>query len=67
MVPGSYLAVTQVVSGDQQWADKFNAFAKASGVKWKTRTPEQVSEFVRGLEPVEPGLVDINDWRPDPT
>ncbi len=67
VVPGSYLAVSQVVSNDRETADAFNAFAEASRVKWQTRTPEQVTEFVRGLEPVEPGLVDVNDWRPDPT
>ncbi len=67
LVPDSYLAVTQMASNDQETADGLSAFLSAGGMKWQTRTPEQITEFVRGLEPVEPGLVDVNEWRPDPT
>ena len=30
------------------------------------RTREQVARFFTGLELVEPGLVQVHQWRPDP-
>ena len=68
-VPGSYLAFTQVVSTDPpERRAELDAIANAGGVPWQTRSPEEVDALLlgHGLEPVEPGLVDINNWRPDP-
>ena len=67
-VPGSHLAFTQVVSDDPDARAKSNEQMKKSGVPWQTRSPEEVDALLLGggLEPVEPGLLDINDWRPDP-
>jgi S-adenosyl methyltransferase len=67
IVPGSYIAFTQMVGVDQQVASESTKVALDLGLVWKTRTPDDVIEFLRGLEPVEPGLVDITDWRPDPS
>lgn len=67
IVPGSYLALSQGVGLDQAAADESNEMGKKLGLTWKNRTPPAVVEFVRGLEPVEPGLGDVLDWRPDPT
>lgn len=39
---------------------------RAKGIPWQTRTPAEVDALVEGLEPVEPGFVDLADWRPDP-
>ncbi|WP_236544082.1 SAM-dependent methyltransferase [Spiractinospora alimapuensis] len=63
---GSYVALTQIASPDEETAAEMSAFATDRGMPWKTRTPDQVRHFLRGLEPVAPGFVDIGQWRPDP-
>jgi hypothetical protein len=35
------------------------------GQKVTFRTRDQVTEFVAGLDLVEPGVVPIQDWRPE--
>jgi hypothetical protein len=39
--------------------------ANTRGNFGRIRSREEVRAFFGGLEPVEPGLVDIRDWRPD--
>jgi hypothetical protein len=67
VVPGSYVAFTQVIGVDQQAVDRAHA-ELLDGIQtdWKNRLAEDVVGFLRRWEPVEPGLVDITQWRPDP-
>ena len=65
-VSGSYLAVTQVASDDPAVGAKMSESFNAAGIPWQTRTPAEFAKLMEGLEPVEPGLVNIRDWRPDP-
>jgi SAM-dependent methyltransferase len=65
-VPGSCLAVTQVACDDPALGAVMNEQFNAAGIPWQTRTPAEFDELMAGLEPVEPGLVDIKHWRPDP-
>lgn len=66
MAPGSYLAFSQMVGVDQPAADEANERAAALGMAARNRTPQDVRGFLAGLDPVEPGLVDVRQWRPDP-
>ncbi|MPY79094.1 MAG: hypothetical protein GEV04_11495 [Actinophytocola sp.] len=65
-VPGSHLAVSQVVIDDPDRGAHMSATLNGFGVPWQTRTPAEVDALLDGLHPVEPGLVDLKDWRPDP-
>jgi hypothetical protein len=65
-VPGSYLAFTQPAGADPEFCAKLDAKMNAGGIPWRTRTPAEIDALLDGLTPVEPGLVDIVDWRPDP-
>lgn len=65
-VPGSYLALSQVVADDPARGAEMTARISGSGIPWQTRSPAHLDVFVDGLEPVEPGLVNVEDWRPDP-
>lgn len=67
VVPGSYVAFTQMVGVDQQAVDESHEklLAKVQ-MDWKNRLAADVVRFLRRWEPVEPGLVDITHWRPDP-
>jgi hypothetical protein len=67
LVPGSYVACSQIVGVDQETVEHSNELMRKRGVPWKNRTRAEVLSFLRGLEPVEPGLVNVKDWRPDPT
>lgn len=65
-VPGSYLCLSQVVADDPAKGAEMTARISGSGIPWQTRTPAELDAFTDGLEPVEPGLVNLADWRPDP-
>ncbi|MPY81543.1 MAG: hypothetical protein GEV04_24855, partial [Actinophytocola sp.] len=66
-VPGSYLAFSQVVIDDPAEGAKMSAQIDGAGIPWQTRTPAEVNALLEGLHPVEPGLVNLKEWRPDPT
>lgn len=65
--PGSYLGLSQVVADDPDRGAEISAHTTAAGIPWRTRTRDELAPFLDGLEPVEPGLVNLEDWRPDPT
>jgi hypothetical protein len=62
---GSYIAFSQVVCTDPERRELMNQTIQAAGIPWQTRTPAQVDELLSGLEPVDPGLVDLRKWRPN--
>ncbi|GAA2796781.1 SAM-dependent methyltransferase [Saccharopolyspora taberi] len=64
--PGSYLAFSQIVHDDPARGAEMSELAEGSGIPWQTRTPAEVDALLDGLEPVEPGMVNLRDWRPDP-
>ncbi|GAA3764836.1 SAM-dependent methyltransferase [Salinactinospora qingdaonensis] len=68
LTPGSFLGLSQMVGEDEKAAQGHTEAAVGLGLAWKTRTVAEFTALVAGLglEPVEPGLVDVNDWRPDP-
>ena len=63
---GSYLLLSHIVSEDRQAADYLTEFMNSRTTWGRVRTPEEASRCFDGLELVEPGLVDVADWRPDP-
>ena len=65
--PGSFLAASQFVGMNAETAQAHTETATKLGLAWKTRTVEDFQALTSGLEPVPPGLVDVGDWRPDPT
>jgi SAM-dependent methyltransferase len=67
LAPGSYLVISQVVSDEAKVRQQMTevSLANTRGNFGRIRSREEVRAFFDGLEPVEPGLVDIRDWRPD--
>ncbi|SPT63994.1 MULTISPECIES: SAM-dependent methyltransferase [Actinomadura] len=41
-------------------------YNKSGAVPYNLRSPEEISELYQGLEVLEPGIVDISQWRPSP-
>jgi S-adenosyl methyltransferase len=67
LVPGSYLAMSHITSDDPQVRERVTmAYLEALGGHWgRVRSREEVAGFFDGLEVVPPGLVKVNEWRPD--
>ncbi|GAA4899462.1 SAM-dependent methyltransferase [Streptomonospora salina] len=67
--PGSYLTVndgTNVFSDANAEAHReYNE--NSGGAPYIQRSPEELGAFFDGLEPVDPGLVSVTRWRPDPS
>ena len=66
---GSYLAITHTASDllDQKTmatiTDSWNSNAQQQ-FRWRSR--DEVARFFAGLELADPGLVPIEQWRPEP-
>lgn len=67
LVPGSYLVINQLVSEDKGTRDFVTDFmAEQTKGHWgRVREAREVERYFEGLEVLEPGLGEINDWRPD--
>jgi hypothetical protein len=64
--PGSYLAITHPASDQVQVANKAaQSLTQSIGQKVTFRNHQQVSRFFTGMDLVNPGVVPIQDWRPD--
>jgi S-adenosyl methyltransferase len=64
---GSYLALndgTNVIS--DAFAEAQQGYNESGAVPYHLRSPEQIAGFFEGLELVEPGVVSVPRWRPDP-
>lgn len=67
--PGSYLAISHGAPDlgqlDEQGA-MLSDYRRSTGVQFITRTAEQITAWLAGLEIQPPGLVSIDRWRPEP-
>jgi hypothetical protein len=67
--PGSYLILT-VMTGDHQPAAKVDGLRDAyrgSTAPANIRSDAQIAALFDGFDLIDPGLVLVNDWRPDTT
>jgi S-adenosyl methyltransferase len=67
LAPGSYLAVSHVVSDDAELRRSITGLAAemSKGRFGRIRKKQEVRAFFDGLEVVEPGLVNLTTWHPD--
>jgi hypothetical protein len=65
--PGSYLALSQVASDIQaeQMAEAAKRYNRLAHETQRHRSRAEVARFFDGLELAEPGLVAVQQWRPD--
>lgn len=66
-VSGSYLAASQIVVDDAEKGAEMSRQIDGAGIPWQSRTPAEFDAMMAGLEALEPGLVNLKHWRPDPT
>jgi hypothetical protein len=65
--PGSYLSLADSVHSSDAHAEAGRGYAKTGAMPYTLRTPEEIAGFFDGLDLVEPGLVPVAQWRPDPS
>ncbi|WP_214102867.1 SAM-dependent methyltransferase [Acrocarpospora catenulata] len=64
---GSYLALYDGTDTDPAYVKALTGYNGGSGaVPYKPRSPEVIRHFFDGLELLEPGVVSVVNWRPDP-
>ena len=66
---GSYLVTADGTNlfGGQVYDEAMRIWNASAEPRYLLRTPEQIAGFFDGLELVEPGVVSVPLWRPDPS
>jgi hypothetical protein len=64
---GGYLALHDTVDTDPAHNAALEYYNETGAVPYHARRPGQIARFFDGLEPVDPGIVPIHEWRPDPS
>jgi hypothetical protein len=63
---GSYLVLWDGTNTTEEFDEAQKGYDDTGAVPYNLRSPEQVGRCFEGLEMLEPGLVSISQWRPDP-
>jgi len=67
LASGSYLVLSQITGDfDPEAMREVAAVVEQDGIPYVVRSKAETERFFKGLELVEPGLVPIAAWRPDP-
>jgi S-adenosyl methyltransferase len=64
---GSYLALADSVSSGRGHQEAGEKYSETGAVPYQLRSPEQIKGFFSGLTLVDPGVVPLAQWRPDPS
>jgi hypothetical protein len=63
---GSYFALYDGANTNEAFNQAQQGYNDSGAVPYYLRSPEQFGRFFEGLELVEPGVVPVPHWRPDP-
>jgi S-adenosyl methyltransferase len=63
---GSYMVHCDGDDTSAEYTAALERYRDSGGVPYNVRTREQIAGFYEGLELVEPGVVPIQKWRPEP-
>ena len=63
---GGYLAIYDSSDADPGLNDALHKYNESGAVPYRVRRPDQIARYFDGLELVDPGVVPIQEWRPDP-
>ena len=67
LASGSYLVLCDGTNTSQAGIQAQDDYDQSGAIPYRLRSPEQVAGLDAGLELVEPGVVSLPRWRPDPT
>ena len=63
---GSYLSINDSVNTSEALEQALRVYVASGAIPYRTRSVEDFASYFDGLELVPPGLVLVDDWRPDP-
>ena len=63
---GSYLAINDSINTSEALEEALRQYEASGAVPYRTRSLEEFTGYFDGLDLVEPGVVLVADWRPDP-
>jgi len=63
---GSYFALYDGANTNEAFNEAQRGYNESGAVPYHLRSPEQFARYFEGLELVEPGVVPVPHWRPDP-
>jgi O-methyltransferase involved in polyketide biosynthesis len=63
---GGYLALYDGTNTNPAGVEAQERYNRSGAVPYHLRSPEQIAGFFDGLDLVEPGVVSVSRWRPDP-
>jgi S-adenosyl methyltransferase len=66
LAPGSYLAINDSINTSEALEQALQQYEASGAAPYRTRSLEEFTDYFDGLELVEPGVVLVADWRPDP-
>jgi hypothetical protein len=66
LAAGSYLSINDSIDTSEALEEALRVYEASGAVPYRTRSLEQFTGYFDGLELVEPGVVLVDDWRPDP-
>ncbi len=64
---GGYLALHDTVDTDPVHNAALEYYNKTGAIPYHARRPGQIARWFDGLELLDPGVVPIHEWRPDPS
>ncbi|SFB86061.1 SAM-dependent methyltransferase [Streptomyces aidingensis] len=64
---GSFLVQCDGTDTNPAYIAAIEGYRSKGGVPYNLRSPQQIAAFYEGLELLEPGVVPIPRWRPDPS
>ncbi len=64
---GSYLVESDGTDTSAEYLAAIERYRDSGGVPYNVRTHEQIAGYYEGLELIEPGVVPIQLWRPEPS
>jgi hypothetical protein len=62
---GGYLVLRDATDTAEALVRALRTYEETGAVPYRLRTPEQIARFFDGLDAVEPGIVPVQQWRPD--
>jgi O-methyltransferase involved in polyketide biosynthesis len=65
--PGSYLALADSINVGERHIEAGRQYRRTGAVPYHLRSPDQIASFFEGLDLIEPGLVPVSRWRPEPS
>ncbi|RMI42124.1 SAM-dependent methyltransferase [Actinomadura harenae] len=65
--PGSYLALRDGTDINSAFARAQDGYNASGAIPYVLRSPQRIAGFFTGLDLIDPGVVPLPHWRPDPS